>query len=188
MRGQAWILAGLTVGGVFATTVQASAQSYGYQGGGYVRDTNCDQDRQNRALIGGAIGGIAGAVLGRQVAARNAKTEGAVLGGVAGAAAGAMIGHNSAGCANQPVAQGGYQPNVWDQDAYSRQGGGYGYGAGQTSYGGDPSLRGGPYDSYGSNRGRDCRFGEVITRDPGGREVRDRVYMCRGADGVWRAS
>lgn len=198
MRGQAWILAGLAFGGIFATTAQASAQTYGQYGSAYQRDPACDQDRQNRALIGGAIGGLAGAVLGRQVAARNAKTEGAVLGGLAGAAAGAAIGHNTVNCANQQIAQGGYQPNVWDQDRYSQPSGyGTGYGAGQTGYGNDPyyrtggddrELRGGPYDGYGSNRGRDCRFGEVITRDPGGREVRDRIYMCRGSDGVWRPS
>jgi hypothetical protein len=29
-------------------------------------------------------------------------------------------------------------------------------------------------------------MGEVITRDPYGREYREEVWMCRGADGAWR--
>jgi hypothetical protein len=29
-------------------------------------------------------------------------------------------------------------------------------------------------------------MGQVITRDPYGREYRENVMMCRGRDGVWR--
>lgn len=192
MRGQAWILAGVTAAGLFANAVQASAQSYGYQnngGSGYVRDPMCDQDKQNRALIGGAIGGLAGAVLGRQVAARNARTEGMVLGGLAGAAAGAAIGHNSTNCQAQAStpSYGGYGQGGLGETGYGQ--GGYGGSPTYRTGAPEPELRGGPYAGNGGwsgSGGSDCRYGEVTTRDPSGREVRDRIYMCRGADGVWR--
>ncbi|MDB5475927.1 MAG: hypothetical protein JWP49_1438 [Phenylobacterium sp.] len=48
----------------------------------------------NSSTVGaGAIGAIAGALLGSNVAARGRRTEGAVLGGVVGAGIGAAVGH-----------------------------------------------------------------------------------------------
>jgi len=47
----------------------------------------------NSAVGAGVIGAIAGAVLGSNIAARNARPEGAVLGGVVGAGLGAAVGH-----------------------------------------------------------------------------------------------
>lgn len=198
MRGQAWILSGAAFAAVAVSAAPASAQSYGYgqpsygydqrygdggssYQGNYSQDPMCGQERQNRALIGGAIGGLAGAVLGRGVAARNARTEGMVLGGLAGAAAGAAIGHNSAKCENRPVAQSYPYDHTYNQ-GYGGGDRGYdqGYGQGYGSNGGyEPTLRGGPNDGYGSvrNESGSCRW-----RDVGGRNV----YMCRGGDGVWR--
>jgi hypothetical protein len=188
MRGQAWIVAGLIAVSGAAGAVDAAAQSYGYTGQGYVRDPMCTQEKQNRALIGGAIGGLAGAVLGRQVAARNARTEGMVLGGLAGAAAGAAIGHNSTNCQAQASTPeyGGYTQGGWGETGYGQ--GGYGGSPTYRTGAPDPELRGGPYAGGGgwSGGGADCRYGDVTTRDPSGREIRDRIYMCRGADGVWR--
>jgi CheY-like chemotaxis protein len=43
---------------------------------------DCAQKKQNRMLVGGAIGAVAGAVLGNNTAARNAQSEGSILGGV----------------------------------------------------------------------------------------------------------
>jgi hypothetical protein len=178
MRGQAWIVAAAGLS-LLALAPTASAQGYG----GYTQDQNCAQDRNNRALIGGVVGGVAGAVVGRQIAARNARTEGALLGGLAGAAAGAVIGNNTAACQPKPVAQAPYGGDSWGEPGYSGAGGYQ-----QPGYGDQPVYRtggGGGYDPYG---GRSCRWGEMITRDPEGRERSERIHMCRGRDGVWRPS
>jgi hypothetical protein len=53
---------------------------------------------RSNATAGGIIGALAGAALGSNVAARNARPEGAVLGAVVGGAIGANIGKNSANC------------------------------------------------------------------------------------------
>jgi hypothetical protein len=89
-----------------------SAPSYGYGTPGYVpaygapgyvppsagyygRDTaytgnvRCDN---NSTVTAGILGALAGAALGSNVAARNARTEGAVLGGVVGAGLGVAVG------------------------------------------------------------------------------------------------
>ena len=63
--------------------------------GYYGRDTAATNIRcgNNSSVAGGVIGALAGAVLGSNVAARNARPEGTVLGGVVGAALGAGVGH-----------------------------------------------------------------------------------------------
>ncbi len=58
----------------------------------------CEQQRDGRTTAGTVIGGIAGAVVGSNVAAGKNRTEGAVLGGVVGAIAGNVIGRSSADC------------------------------------------------------------------------------------------
>ncbi len=182
MRGQAWILAGVASISAFVSIPQAQAQSHG---GGYTTDAHCEQERQQRAIWGAVIGGVGGALLGREVAARNARNSGTILGGLAGAGAGAAIGHNSASCQQALPAQQPYQGynQSYPQD-FGQTGGhsqdGWGYNSRPYNAGGAPDLRGGP------SGGQNCRFGEVITRDPSGREVSDRIYMCRGADGIWR--
>jgi hypothetical protein len=192
MRAQALLAVAAMTAGLAATAVPASAQTYVTPGQGVHPDAYCAQVRQNRMMVGGAIGAAIGAVLGNNLAARNAQTEGAALGGVAGAATGAVIGRNTGQCSvaaqNRARAQGyGYQ----QQPAY-----GYGYppqdGYRQPTYGDRYPLEGGPdyrQTGYGDSYGGDpnCRWGTVSTRDPDGREVRDSVYMCRGRDGVWRA-
>ena len=86
MRATALIVAGLTtLVMALGAAAPAQAQAYGV-------DPHCAQQRQNRMVAGALIGGVAGAVLGNNVAARNAQTEGTVLGGAVGAAAGAAIG------------------------------------------------------------------------------------------------
>lgn len=138
MRGQAMLLAGALFAAGLGAPETASANGYGQTyGQSYGRapvyeDPWCKQQRQNRMLIGGAIGAVAGAVLGNNIAARNAQSEGSILGGVAGAAAGAAIGRNTVQCA-APYPQTGYG----GQGAYGYgQSGGYGYA--------DPNLAGGP--------------------------------------------
>ena len=204
MRARALLAIAAMSTGLAATAVPASAQQYyngaqNYPAQAYPNQTAgpapyCGQVRQNRMMIGGAIGAVAGAVLGNNLGAHHHQGDGAILGTVAGAATGAMIGRNTGTCspANQ-AAQNGYQPGY--QGGYQQPT--YGapppqvYGR-QTGYDRYP-LEGGPNGGYrdsGYNQGGgdpNCRWGTVSTRDPDGREVRDSIYMCRGRDGVWRA-
>jgi hypothetical protein len=55
-------------------------------------------DSRNNTAIGGVLGALAGAAVGSNVAARNARTEGAVLGAVVGGAIGANVGKATARC------------------------------------------------------------------------------------------
>lgn len=171
MRGQALFAAALC-GAALLAAPQASAQSYGsYHNEHVARHEQCRDSRNNRTAAGAAIGGVAGAVLGSQVAARGHRTDGSVLGAVVGAVAGGMIGRQTANNCDQRV-QGAYDP----------------YYGQPSGYGDDSGLYGGPYRQTGygnSNYGRDCRMGEVITRDPYGREYREDVWMCRANDGQW---
>lgn len=183
MRGQVLIAASALVAAVIAAPQQAAAQQYpSYHDAHVAQQQYCGQRSNQNTALGAAIGGIAGAVLGSQVSARGHRTDGSLVGGVAGAAVGAMIGRsNSQQCRNAPV-QGSYDPYYGQQQP---QYGGYQQ---QQPYGND-DLYGGPYQqsSYGNEYGGrgDCRMGEVITRDPYGREYRDNVMMCRGRDGQW---
>jgi hypothetical protein len=173
MRGQAMLALGVLSGALLVAAPAQARTPYYQSGSTYTEeDPWCARQKQNRMLLGAALGGVAGAVLGNNVAARNAQTEGTVVGGVVGAASGAAIGRASAQCARTYPSQG-----------YTDPGQTYGYGGAQgVTYG---------YDEYGlagapSRGGGDCRWGSSSTRDPDGREVRESVYMCRGADGVWR--
>jgi len=110
-----------------------------------------------------------------------------VLGGVVGAAAGAAIGNSASNRNCQQQVQGAYDPyNGAPQSQY-----------GQQPYDDGTGLYGGPYRESGYSQdgwrngqanNQNCRWGESITRDPDGYEIRESVYMCRGRDGVWRAS
>jgi uncharacterized protein YcfJ len=51
----------------------------------------CERDRQEASNRGAVIGGVAGAVLGSQVAGDGAKSEGGVIGGAAGVLTGRQI-------------------------------------------------------------------------------------------------
>lgn len=197
MRARAMLALAAVTGSMAMMAAPASAQSY-YQGGAVNGDAYCAQVRQNRMMVGGAIGAAIGAVLGNNLAARNAQTEGSALGGVAGAATGAVIGRNTGACsvaAQNRARQQAYGTQPYGEPAYG-QTGGYAqvpppYGQ-QTGYGNDYPLAGGQ-DPYGYRNtapgGGDpnCRWGSMSTRDPDGREVRESIYMCRGRDGVWRA-
>jgi hypothetical protein len=70
----------------------AAAPYYGANTAYAAPVVKCD----NSSTVGaGAIGAIAGALLGSNVAARGRRTEGAVLGGVVGAGIGAAVGHQN---------------------------------------------------------------------------------------------
>lgn len=165
MRGQALFAASAFA--MMALAQPASAQSYpSYHDEHVELQRQCAQSRQNRMVGGAIIGGLAGALLGREVADRGVRGEGAALGAVVGAAAGAGIGRSTARCEQ---VQGSYDPYYGQrQDGY---------------YSGDDDLYGGPYRQAGYER--DCRMGEVITRDRRGREYREEAWLCRGDDGRW---
>lgn len=164
MRGQALFAASAFA--LMAIAQPASAQSYpSYHDEHVELQRQCAQSRQNRTVGGAIIGGLAGALLGREVADRGVRGEGAALGAVVGAAAGAGIGRSTAQCDRVP--QGSYDPY------YGQPTRGDGY------YGGD-------YRESGYYRDdRDCRMGEIITRDNRGREYSEEALLCRGDDGRW---
>jgi uncharacterized protein YcfJ len=155
----------------------AAAQQYrSYHDEHVSTQQQCERSRNNRTAGGAVLGGVLGALLGREVADRGVRGEGAGLGAVVGAVAGGAIGRSTAQC-----------DEVRGQ--YDRYGRATNYPDQQPYYGDqDDDLYGGPYeDGYyrGDDRG-DCRMGERITRDPYGREYSEEVLMCRGRDGVWR--
>jgi uncharacterized protein YcfJ len=108
--------------GVAAPTLAAAQYA---PSGVYYREDPCYVQRHNSGTTGAVIGGIAGAVLGSQVAGRGARTEGAVIGGAAGAVAGHQIGRHSVKCGAYPA---GYRVRKgcrWVHDRY--QGRNYSY-------------------------------------------------------------
>lgn len=189
MRGQALAVVGAFMAAALATP--AAAQNYGqqaYHDGHVQQQQYCSQRRNGNTAAGAVLGGLAGAVLGSQAASRGHRTDGSVLGAVVGATAGAMIARSNSRCQQTP--QGSYDPRAqgqYSQDPYADP-----YGQQPYRNGGydDDDLYGGPQPSgYGGNgyrRNDECRMGQMITRDPYGREYRENVMMCRGRDGVWR--
>lgn len=176
MRGQVFVAATAMAVALMGAVQPASAQQYRtYHDEHVANQYQCQQSRNNRTAGGAVVGGILGALLGREVADRGVRGEGAALGAVVGAVAGGAVGRSTARCDTVP--QGSYDPYYGQsvqQDPYYR---------------GDDDLEGGPYEEsgyYQDDYNRDCRMREVTVRDRYGRTYRDDVYMCRGGDGVWR--
>ncbi len=71
-------------------------RAYDQQGGYYYN--GCERDQNGRAIGGGLVGAVGGAVLGSNVASRKVRDEGAILGGVVGAIVGSQIGRSTAAC------------------------------------------------------------------------------------------
>ncbi len=204
----------VALGAVAATPVLAQsypytahAQSYGgydaydrgyadsYRGGDYYDP--CVRDQRQRQVTGGLVGAGIGALAGRGVASRNARTEGGVLGAVVGAVAGASIGRSTAACDSD---YGRYDSRYDDRydlrhddryvtdrteyrygDRYEDR---YAYAGGASDYGYDrryePSGSYG-YPAYGAygGYGERCAERETRTRDAWGREEVRRVRTCR---------
>lgn len=183
MRGQAFVA--VTALALAAIAQPAAAQQYqNYHDEHVATQQQCARVRNGNTAAGAVVGGLLGAVLGSQAAARGHRTDGSVLGAVVGATAGGAIARSSTRCGQVP--QGGYDPyngqayGQYPNDPYA-----------EGPYKDDSGLEGGPYRESGYYGGRDpryddCRMGQVITRDPYGREYRDNVMMCRDRDGVWR--
>lgn len=97
-KAAAAALAGVIVLGACAPALAQPAGPYTTRSTtGYYYDA-CKRDQTQRGTIGAVLGGGAGAVIGSNAAARNARTEGALLGGLLGAIAGGVVGNKSAAC------------------------------------------------------------------------------------------
>lgn len=185
-----WIVSALAASVALAAPALASAQNYDrdYPPFGQVSQ-ECQQSVNNNRLAGGAIGAIAGAVIGKQVASRNARTEGQVLGAIVGAVAGSQIGKARVACDDPayrdygpaPRPQGARDPR--DQFSYQA-----------------PEFRPSRRDHDHADRDRiyrsgyvaapvvrqECGWGEAALRRPDGIYQRQQVWMCRDSDGGWR--
>lgn len=177
----------------------ASAQPRAYDqygdGSGYYYD-GCRRAQSSNATGAGLLGAVAGAVIGGNVASRNARDEGAVLGGLLGAAVGASIGKNAAACRSdgytsyQPAYQ---QPQVYySQSYYSRPYAYYGQGYGPAySYAPQPAYDDYGYDYDAYDRARrpaddGCRNVESSVRMPDGRVQTRLVRACPDSRGQYQ--
>ena len=173
----------------------ASAQS-GYYGNSYDNSyyDPCRRAASDRGTTGGVIGALAGAAIGSNVAARNARTEGAVLGGLVGAAAGAKIGKDSAAC--QPGRQtsyyggaqygsNGYYGNSYDNGYYART-----YDYDRSGYYGEQAYerRGGSYavSTRGGVGADGCTLAESPIYLPDGRVQKRFVRVCQDSQGRYQ--
>jgi hypothetical protein len=200
MRSQ--VLAAAAMATVLTAFAQpAAAQQYRSYHDEHV-SRQCERSRDNRTAGGAVIGGIVGALLGREVADRGVRGEGAGLGAVVGAVAGGAIGRSTANC--EDAVQGRYDPDYGRpyarDDGYYRDDDRYRDGYYRDDdryrerdgyYRGDDDLYGGPYAEnghYGEDGDyyRDCRMRQQVFRDRYGRRYREDVYMCRDRNGVWR--
>lgn len=178
MRGQVFIAASALIAGLMAAQ-PASAQQYrSYHDEHVSRQEQCQRSQQNRQIGGAIIGGIAGALLGREVADRGVRGEGAALGAVVGAVAGAGVGRATTECDTR--VQGSYDPYYGAPERRPYNGG-----YDDRNYGDDSGLYGGPGYRESSYR-QECRPSQVVTYDRRGRERREQVTVCRDRDGVWR--
>ena len=181
----------------------ASAQSSKYQSGNYTTQSPngyyydaCKREQTGRGTVGAVLGGGAGAVIGSNVAARNARTEGALLGGLLGAIAGGVVGNHSAACTSQPQtqAQASSYPvtappppraegssSYYNRDAYA-SGASAAAQAREDAYAAD--RRGERYRVADQPPGPDgCTLAESPIYMPDGRTQTRFVRVCRDASG-----
>jgi hypothetical protein len=124
------IAAAAAVACALGASTAVQAQPYGYNGvgaGSYTYDP-CKREEVQRGTVGALLGGGAGAVIGSNLAARNARPEGAVLGGLLGAVLGGVVGNKSAACVAAPGEAPPPPPpppsarnGDYERDAYDRQ-------------------------------------------------------------------
>jgi hypothetical protein len=170
------ILSACTAAMAFLAPALASAQSYGDI------SQECQQSLNNNRLAGGTIGAIAGAVLGNQIAGRNARTEGQVLGAVVGAVAGSEIGRRRLACDDEvyrtqsaprksAYRNSDYGYSNYDDRGYNDRQYGNAY---QASYRAPPVVR-----------REQCGWGEKLLRTPDGQYQTRNVWLCQAHDGRW---
>ncbi len=155
---------------------------------GYYYDA-CKRDQTQRGTVGAVLGGGAGAVIGSNAAARNARTEGALLGGLLGAVIGGVVGNKSAACVSPssyydnapppppPAASNG---SYYDRDAYADSA------AAQAR---DDAWREEPIERYrAAERPAEpdgCTLAESPIYMPDGRTQTRFVRVCRDANGKY---
>lgn len=183
----------------------ADAQSSRYDTGNYTAQSPkgyaydaCKREQTGRGTMGAVLGGGAGAVIGSNVAARNARTEGALLGGLLGAILGGSVGNKSAACTSNPGASASaypvgpsasYQPapapasgesRYYDRDAYAA--------ASRAREDAWASDRNGDRYRVTSDRAPDpqgCTLAESPIYMPDGRTQTRFVRVCRDASGKY---
>ena len=170
----------------------ASAQSYGAQPydnqNGYY--DACRRDQNQRAVVGGLLGAVAGMALGNNSSDRRYRRhDNAALGTVIGGVAGAGIGASTAGCTPAPRQQTYYAPAPaysyadprYDQrDYYDR----YAYAPPAQSYAPPPA-----YDDYDYAPQRPplaCTYVESPVRMPDGRSQKRMVQVCPDSQGRYQ--
>jgi uncharacterized protein YcfJ len=189
------ILSATAAAAAFSLPAMVSAQNYDT---GYGAPTEqCQQSLNNNRLGGGVVGAVAGAVLGKQLAGRNARSEGQVLGAIVGAVAGSEIGRRRLACddnvyrSNQPVRrQSSYRQNGYGYSSYGNQG----YN-GNNGYNGTNGYNGynAPYQDHAYQASyrapvvqrQQCGWGEQSVRNPDGRFQTQNIWMCQANDGNW---
>src|SRR6185503_2993132 len=130
----AYAMAGVLALAAGAANAQSSYGSSKYQSGNYTAQSPngyyydaCKREQTGRGTVGAVLGSGAGAVIGSNAAARNARTEGALLGGLLGAVVGGVVGNKSAACTSTYSNSAPAPPPVtssngyYERDYYDRQ-------------------------------------------------------------------
>src|SRR5215218_6178206 len=170
-------VAACAIAGMFAlATGAAQAQPYGYNGVGANTSSYdpCKREQTQRGTVGAVLGGGAGAVIGSNAAARNARTEGAILGGLLGALVGGTVGNKSAACTStavMPPPAAYYGRDVYAERAYRDDA--YAYGRRGERY----RVAEGRVDPDG------CTLAESPIYMPDGRIQTRFVRVCRDSSG-----
>jgi len=188
-KAAAAALAGVIALGACAPALAQPAGPYTSQSpNGYYYDA-CKRDQTQRGTLGAVLGGGAGAVIGSNAAARNARTEGALLGGLLGAIAGGVVGNKSAACVSPstyynnpapppPAASNG---SYYERDAYADSAAAQ---ARQDAWRDEPRAQ--PYRAAERPAEPDgCTLAESPIYMPDGRTQTRFVRVCRDANGKY---
>lgn len=145
MRGQVFVAASVLAAALTVGVQPAAAQQYPTYQDAHVAQVQCQQAQRNRTIGGAIIGGIAGAILGHNVAGgHGSRDEGTALGAVVGAGAGGLIGHNMNNGQCQPPEAGAYDPYYGQAQPNAQYGQNDQYGDQYSQN--DQDLYGAPYD------------------------------------------
>lgn len=128
---------------------------------------------QTRALIGGALGALAGSA----IAGRGDRTEGAVIGGALGAGAGFGI-CKWMDSRSQSQVQNGYQNAVTNNKSVSQKW--------TAEDGTSRALKVAKPKKVATASGGNCKQITASMSTPGGAQQLPAETYCQGADGVWR--
>jgi hypothetical protein len=161
------VIAALAAG---AMATPSFAQPYGYA-------NDCRQDSRGNGAAGAIIGGIAGAVLGSNLAAHHGgRSGGAAIGGVAGALLGNSIARSSSSSCDYRGYNSGYRAPAYSSGYYAQPS----YGYAEPSYGYAEPAYGYAQPAYGYRTRGDDGYG---------RDRYDRGHdRDRDRDGDWHSN